>query len=119
MNNILILTFLANIYNIDPKLVISVAKVESNLTHHVVSNKGAYGYMQLKPSSFPNYNVKDEVTNLFLGVKYLSEMRKICKYKDNHLYILCYNRGPTGVNNVTSPYNDNYYKKVMREYKKL
>ena len=49
----------AKTYDLDPLLVHSVIKVESNYNTYAVSNKGAEGLMQLIPSTARRFGVKN------------------------------------------------------------
>lgn len=54
-----IIRTLANKYRIDPKLVHSIIRAESDYNPQAVSSKGAVGLMQLMPSTAKAYGVKD------------------------------------------------------------
>ncbi len=73
-------------YNLDPYLVASLIRQESEFNPNAVSNKDAYGLMQLLPSvgrtmareegmtHFQTFQLFDPETNIRLGTRYLRQM---------------------------------------------
>jgi hypothetical protein len=103
-------------HNVDPVLVLSIIRVESNFDPNAVSSVGAVGLMQLMPGTAremglkvpmyknrkrPNSNpTVDERfhprKNLEAGLKYFRGM--LDKYSDNYVLAVCaYNSGPARV----------------------
>lgn len=92
-------------YYVDPYLVLSVIKAESNFNKDAMSPKEAYGLMQLLHSTAKEVNEEvksvevldindlyDEEINIILGTKYISNLIK--HYNGNyHLAICAYNAG--------------------------
>jgi soluble lytic murein transglycosylase-like protein len=101
-------------YNIDPRLVMAVIEVESNFNHKAVGPQGEIGLMQLHPRYFPTaqFNISH---NVRVGVKHLAFMRKNCPHKKHKTWLICYNRG---FKKTKNPYNNSYYKKVMKAYRR-
>lgn len=132
-------------YNIDPYLVLSIIKAESDFDGKVTSNKEAKGLMQIIDSTaeemyeddFMDFNSEylyNEELNITLGTKYLGKLIK--KYNGNYyLAIIAYNAGmgnvdrwvkegviPNDLDDATNnniPYKEtkNYLKKVINYYK--
>lgn len=132
--------------NVDPHLILSVIKAESNFNEKAVSRKDAIGLMQLIPSTANDINLKsnlldlnenidlyDTKTNIILGTSYLKLL--IDKYNGNFYLAICaYNAGMGNVdkwistniiNNDFSDFKDNnipfketknYLKKVINNY---
>jgi Transglycosylase SLT domain len=108
-------------HNVDPLLVHSIIKVESNYNAHAVSNKGAEGLMQLTPSTARMLGVSnsfDPAQNIEAGVKYLKYLKDL--YKDDRLALAAYNAGPGAVDKYKwiPPYAEtqNYVYQVGKRY---
>lgn len=89
-------------YNVDPLLVMSVIKVESNFDPSVKSKAGALGLMQLMPDTAESINnmrnthftvedLKKPDKNIEMGTAYLSYL--LHHFKNHDLAIAAYNGG--------------------------
>jgi soluble lytic murein transglycosylase-like protein len=108
-------------HDVDPLLVHSMIRVESNYNPNAVSPKGAEGLMQLTPSTARMLGVSDSFDpqqNIEGGVKYLKYLQSV--YKDDRLALAAYNAGPGAVEKYKSippyPETQNYVNQVGREY---
>lgn len=109
-------------YNVDVKLLKSVAKAESNFDPNSKSCAGAIGIMQLMPATAESLGVSnpyDPTENIMGGAKLLSQFLK--KYNnDLPLTLAAYNAGPGNVSKYGGipPFQEtqNYVKKVINFY---
>lgn len=108
-------------HEIDPLLVHSIIKVESNYNQYAISNKGAEGLMQLVPSTARRFGVRnsfDAEANIRAGVKYLKYLQD--RFKDDRLALAAYNAGEGAVEkyNWIPPYREtqNYVYQVGKRY---
>jgi hypothetical protein len=111
----------ARAHDVDPLLVQSMIKVESNFDSQAVSSKGAQGLMQLTPSTAKMLGVRDSFDpqeNIEGGVKYLKYLQGL--YKDPQLALAAYNAGPGAVQKYKQippyPETQNYVNKVSKRY---
>lgn len=111
----------ARAHQVDPLLVHSIIKVESNYNSFAVSNKGAEGLMQLMPPTARMLGVNnsfDPQQNIEAGVKYLKYLQGM--YKDDRLALAAYNAGPGAVEKYgqVPPFKEtqNYVQQVGRRY---
>jgi Rod binding domain-containing protein len=109
-------------FDLDPKLIESVIKVESNFRSNAVSNKGAVGLMQLMKTTAKELGVEnryDPQQNVLGGAKYLKNLLR--QFEGNlELALSAYNAGPTAVEKHSGipPYEETqrYVKKVLNHY---
>jgi len=94
-----IIRMIAQKYDVDPELIHSIIKAESNYDSQAVSPKGAVGLMQLMPDTAKEYGVKDRydpVENIEGGTKFLKDLFQTYDQKDD-LVLAAYNAGPEAV----------------------
>ncbi len=118
-------------HQFSPALILSVIDVESRFNPLAISDKGAMGLMQIKPSTAEYIATKlrlpfggsdslyDPKVNLSLSVQYMRELRD--QFPDPQAYLAAYNWGPGIVTKCIQnkePIPSQYYNKVMRSYHK-
>jgi hypothetical protein len=105
-------------HGVDPNLIKSVIKTESNFNPKAVSPVGAGGLMQMMPGTASDMGVKDRFNpeqNIDGGTKYLAQLSK--KYNgDTDKILAAYNWGPGNVDrkglDKMPAETQNYLKKV-------
>ena len=115
---------IARTYNLDPKLLHAIAKVESNYNPRAVSPKGALGVMQLIPSTARLVGVSDPFDpreNIHGGARYLRYL--LDRFGDLTLALAAYNAGPKAVEAYGGipPYAETqrYVRSVLSLYQRL
>jgi TPR repeat protein len=109
-------------YGVDPDLVLSVMKVESNFNPRALSPKGARGLMQLLPATAKRFGVQDiwdPVQNIRGGISYLRWL--IEQYSGRlRLVLSAYNAGEQAVEhyNRIPPYDETkrYVMRILVRY---
>lgn len=112
----------AQTYNVDVKLLKSVARAESGFRPDAISSAGAIGVMQLMPATAAGLGVADATDarqNIMGGAKYLSQL--LDKYDgDVTLALASYNAGGSKVDQYGGipPYNETrtYVVRVLEYY---
>jgi soluble lytic murein transglycosylase-like protein len=90
---------IARKYDVDPELVHSIIRAESNYDSQAVSPKGAVGLMQLMPETAKQLGVSDPydpLENIEGGVKHLKDLMDTYNQKEE-LVLAAYNAGTEAV----------------------
>jgi hypothetical protein len=111
-------------YRLDPDLVNSVIKAESDFKVHAVSPKGAQGLMQLMPGTASELGVPnafDAQANVEGGTKYLRELLERYNF-DLVKALAAYNAGPQRVEQFggVPPYHETraYVARIVKDFNK-
>lgn len=118
-------------YNVDYRLVLAIMKIESNFKHDAVSQKGARGLLQVKPSCAkyiaPDVGVKwrgaktlDEPTkNIKIGVHLFSTL--VDDFQSINMALHAYHVGPTRLKEILTERKrpqKRYLNLVLDEYER-
>lgn len=130
-------------YSVDPFMIYSIIKAESNFEIGATSNRGAAGLMQLMDNTAREI-CKNEVLNyesgstlynpeknIMLGTKYFAELKDV--YKNDNVALAAYNAGRGNVNkwleqgiikadgsdieNIPFKETNTYVRKILKNYK--
>ncbi len=111
----------SKLHGLDPLLVHSVIRAESNYNPYAISPKGAEGLMQLIPATARQYGVRnsfDPEQNIEGGIRYLKYLQSL--FSDERLVLAAYNAGEGAVAKYgwIPPYAEtqDYVYKVGRYY---
>lgn len=101
---------------IDPDLVHSVIKHESNYNPNTIGLVGEVGLMQIRPEYVPETieQLKDPCTNIKRGIQILKNAMLNCKHKADFTWVNCYNLGIFGGSKVKYPKLFPYYKQIIK-----
>jgi soluble lytic murein transglycosylase-like protein len=114
-------------YGIDPELVHTIIRAESNYDAFAISSAGAMGLMQLMPATAAQYgvgNIFDPAQNIEGGVRYLKDLVKLYQgqKQQTQLVLAAYNAGQEAVRKYKGipPYSETrtYIAGIIRTYKK-
>lgn len=104
-----------------PELAFRLVEIESSFRRLAVSEAGAVGYTQIKPSTAAwlqpgttRQDLFDTETNLRLGFRYLSTLME--RYDDSRIALLAYNQGPNRVGSLMAMGRDpgnGYARKIL------
>lgn len=116
---IALITSYSMMFNVNPKVAISVARVESRLNPKAVSRDGFdHGLFQIRSTSYPGYSKKALMNpriNIFLGVLHLKKAKDTCIHQKDLNWLTCYNLGNAGAKKVKYPHLWKYVKAVNKE----
>jgi soluble lytic murein transglycosylase-like protein len=111
-------------YQLDPDLVTSVIRAESDFNVRAISPKGAQGLMQLMPQTATTlgvHNAFDPEANVHAGTRYLRELLERYNF-DLIKALAAYNAGPQRVEqyNGVPPYYETraYVARIVRDFNK-
>jgi len=114
----------AHKYSLEPALIHSIIKIESNYDPWAISPKGAMGLMQLMPTTAAQYGVKDIFDprqNIEGGVRYLKDLIRLYQGRTD-LVLAAYNAGQEAVKKFGGipPYPETikYIEKIKASYNK-
>lgn len=112
----------ASFYGVDPLLVASIIKVESNYNANAVGAIGERGLMQLRPEFFSisKEMLSEPAINIAFGVRHLKYKMEACKHLGKAAFT-CYNTGGASGKKRTlaEATRSMYYVKVMKEHERL
>jgi soluble lytic murein transglycosylase-like protein len=112
-----LIIFYSNIYGIDPKVAIAVARYESSLNPNAIGKLGELGIFQLRPEFIPKYSKKELLNpaiNIVIGIQRLKQIKETCVHKNGIDWLVCYNYGESNAKRVKYPSLFPYVKNVKK-----
>jgi soluble lytic murein transglycosylase-like protein len=118
---------------LDPLFVLAVIEVESGFDQEAVSQRGALGLMQLKPSTLRReaergqleaQDLADPVLNVRAGIRYYRRLLDAFR-QDQELALMAYNAGPARISRLrreeggVPEYFRAYPRRVQAEFRRL
>jgi len=107
----------SQVFGVDPKLALSVARAESNYNPSVIGEQGEIGLFQVMPRNFPQFSIrelKNPYTNTMLGLQMISDAKESCPLRGGINYLICYNYGIKNAKNIKHPEKFPYILKISR-----
>ncbi|GEM_PF-3431257 len=105
--------------NIDPDLLLAIAKVESDFNPNVVSDAGAIGLMQVKPETARRFGIDrsslyDPERNLEASIRYLKFLKR--RFRKKSLVIASYYGGENSIKNnrIVDERSLNYLRSIVK-----
>lgn len=110
-----LITTIALVEGVDPKLALTIAKMESSLKVNAIGPKQEVGLFQILPdySKYSKKDLLDPVLNTKEGMRILKQSMKNCKHKEDNTFIVCYNAGNYGGSKIRHPKLFPYYKRYL------
>lgn len=121
---IALIVTLAPQYNIDPKVALAVAAVESGYNSKAIGTAGEVGLFQIMPNVFKHkgYTKKQMLNpriNIIVGLEMLRDAKNRCVHKHGIDYLVCYNAGIAGGKRYKHPSKSKYVKQVAKHMKEI
>lgn len=114
-----LILFYSQMFGLDPKIALTIAKMESNFKVNAVGSSGEIGVFQLLPTSYPEFEkeeLKNPRTNIILGIATLKKIKDKCKHLNKN-WVVCYNAGFAGAKRIKQPSKHPYalkFNKIMK-----
>lgn len=115
---ITLISFIAHLEGVDPKVAVSLAQVESSLRPNVVGPVGEIGLFQVRPeyTSIPEHILRRPSANTYEGLRRLKYAKARCSHRSNMKYVICYNVGVRGGYRIEHPERSKYYLTFLKYY---
>lgn len=115
---------LAPIFDVEPKVAIAVAAVESRFQPNAIGEAGEIGLFQIMPfvakkRGFTPKQLHDPIINTYLGLELIKEAKDKCPHKHGIEYLVCYNYGAKNAKKIKHPAKFPYVRKVKKEMGRL
>lgn len=107
----------SQVFGLDPKLTLAVARVESNYNTKATGSLGELGLFQIRPELYPmltRTELQNPRTNIMIGLRMLSDAKRDCPHQQDINWVICFNYGIGNSKKVKHPELFPYVKKIKK-----
>lgn len=112
----------SQVFGLDPKLTLAVARVESNYNTKASGELAEVGLFQIRPELYPMFSKSDlqnPYTNTMIGLQMISTAKRDCPHQKGITFLICFNYGISNAKKVKHPELFPYIIKIKKAMKQI